>query len=244
MEIIEEEDINSDEDDSSKFEKPEPPEEDKFYNNRSNLYAFSVLSILTLLRISFLWQRKSFNYIYGYKGDGMNAGNPFYEILSEYPSMDQYYGLLAGLAYNVPDSLAGICLTLLPEGFNRKFLLGFVAICSGLTFVTTGTVNSLMVLCLMRMAQAACNSVSNPLFFSITAEYFPRNKRGTANSFLQSANNIGIALSSLSILVISKFGWRMTYKIMGAMSLILGALSLVYIKEPRPNSEPLVKPKP
>ena len=60
MEIIEEEDINSDEDDSSKFEKPEPPEEDKFYNNRSNLYAFSVLSILTLLRISFLWQRKSF----------------------------------------------------------------------------------------------------------------------------------------------------------------------------------------
>ena len=92
----------------------EPPEEEKFYNNRSDIYAWSVLSLLLLLRIAFMWQRKSFNYIYGYKGDGPHAGDPFYEILAAYPTMDQYYGTLAGLAFTVPDSLAGLCLTLLP----------------------------------------------------------------------------------------------------------------------------------
>lgn len=177
-------------------------EEEKFYNNRSDLYAYAIMFILLLVRCAFIWQRKSFNYIYGFKGDGFQLGNPDYEILSAYPNMDRYYGTLAGLAYSVPNSICGLFVSLMPKGFNRKYLLAAVTVIAGLSMSLTGWVNSILVLALMRMLHAACQSVTNPLLYSITADYFPKNRRGTANSILQSANNIGIAMSSLSIIII------------------------------------------
>ena len=55
---------------------------------------------------------------------------------------------------------------------------------AGLTQITTGMVDSLAVLFTMRIFHAACSSITNSLFFSLVADYFPRNKRGTANSIL------------------------------------------------------------
>ena len=122
--------------------------------------------------------------------------------------MDRYYGTLAGLAYSVPNSVCGLFVSLLPKGFNRKWLLAAVTLIAGLSMSATGWVDSILVLAVMRMVHAAANSVTNPLLYSITADYFPRNRRGLANSILQSANNIGIAMSSLSIIIIQKYGWR------------------------------------
>jgi MFS family permease len=55
----------------------------------------------------------------------------------------------------------------------------------------------------MRVFHAALNSVANTLFYSLVADYFPKNQRGFANSILQSANYVGIALSSISIIIIN-----------------------------------------
>lgn len=93
-------------------------------------------------------------------------------------------------------------ITLLPPGFNRKLALSTVAIIAGLSMLVTGNVNSLIVLALMRVVHAACNSFINPLEFSLVADYYPKDRRATANAILQSANVFGIALSSMSILVI------------------------------------------
>ena len=136
------------------------------------------------MRIMFIWQRKSFNYVYGFKGDHDQMNNPKYEILSSYPEMDKYYGVMAGLAYTLPDSIFGLMLGLMADGFNRKNLLVGVTFLAGATQLATGFVDSLGIMFLMRMAHAACNSVTNPLFFSIVADYFPRSQRGTANSLL------------------------------------------------------------
>lgn len=103
---------------------------------------------------------------------------------------------------------------------------------AGLTQLVTGAVDSLAMLCVMRVAHAACNSITNPLFYSLVADYFPRNQRGTANSILQSANYIGIALSSISVIIIGKLGWRPTYTLMGVLGIALGAFSNFFIKEP------------
>lgn len=209
----------------------------KFYNNRSNILAYAVLGTLLLLRITFQWQRKSFNYIYGFKGDGLQAANPAYEILTAYPALEQYYGFLVGFAYTVPISICGLFVSLLPPGFNRKIALATVAIIAGLSMSVTGTVNSLIVLTLMRVVHAACASFINPLEFSLVAEYFPKDRRATANAVLQSANVFGIALSSMSILVIQRYGWRQLYAIMGGLGIVLGTVAMLVIKEPRSKDE-------
>jgi MFS family permease len=76
------------------------------------------------------------------------------------------------------------------------------------------------------------NSSSNPLSFSIIADYFPPDKRATANSIIQAGNYIGVGVSSLSILLISKFGWRYCYGIMAAVGIAFGVMTGVLVKEP------------
>jgi MFS family permease len=131
-----------------------------------------------------MWQRKSFNYIYGFAGDGIQQGNPKYEILSSYPNMEIYYGTLAGVAYTIPESVAGLSLGFLKPGYNRKILLCSMIALAGTTQLATGIIDSLGVLFMMRCLQAACNSITNSLFFSLVADYFPKNRRGVANSIL------------------------------------------------------------
>ena len=67
--------------------------------------------------------------------------------------------------------------------------------------------------------------------YSLVSDYFPPDKRTTANSILSSANFVGIALSSMTILLIKQIGWRASYMTMGGMGL-LGGLLLFFIKNP------------
>jgi MFS family permease len=53
----------------------------------------------------------------------------------------------------------------------------------------------------MRIMHACLHSVINPLAFGTVADYFPQNQRARANSFLQSANFLGMALCSFSIII-------------------------------------------
>lgn len=86
---------------------------------------------------------------------------------------------------------------------NRSLLLGAVVIMASLTIGITGFVNSFTVLALMRIFHGMLNSATNPLSFSIISDYFPPNRRATANSIIQAGNYIGVGISSLSILLIS-----------------------------------------
>ena len=192
-------------------DKTEVGESDKFYNNRSSFYAWGVTMLLLLGRIAFGWGRKSLPYVYGFKGEGLQRGNPDFEILTALPGLDSYYGLLVGLAYTLPFSFGSIFVSLLPPGFNRKKLITAVSILAGLGMFLTGSIDSLAVLIVARVIHSLCNSISNPLFFSMAGDYFPKSRRGTANAVLQSANNIGFAISSMSILIVQSSGWRALY---------------------------------
>ena len=77
------------------------------------------------------------------------------------------------MAYTVPYSLCGLGVGLLEGGFNRKRLLAFTMVLAGLTQIFTGVTNSLTILCVMRILHAAFNSITNPLFYSLVADYFP-----------------------------------------------------------------------
>ena len=166
-------------------------------------YAYFVLFITLCARIMVQWQRKGLNYAYGYTGLGERANNPFYEIATAYPQLKSWYGLLVGLIYTVPYSFFGLVAGKISDSVNRKFFLGIVLILAGATCGVTGFVDSFFMLGAMRVLHGMLNSSSNPLSFSLIADYFPPEKRATANSIIQAGNYIGVGVSSFSILLIT-----------------------------------------
>jgi ACS family D-galactonate transporter-like MFS transporter len=107
-----------------------------------------------------------------------------------------------------------------------------IVVLSSISSLATGFVDSLAVLALMRVVHASLNSFTNPLMYSLIAQYFPKTERATANSLVQSSNFIGISISSLSIILISQYGWRITYYLMGAFGIFLGLIGFLFIRDP------------
>lgn len=200
--------------------------------NFNPLYAYFVLFIVLACRIMVQWHRKGLTYAYGYTYLGDVEKKTTFEIASSFPQLKQWYGLLAGLIYTIPYSFFGLVAGKISDSVNRKLFLGIVIILASVTMGISSVTNSFFVLSAMRVVHGMLNSSSNPLSFSIIADYFPPDKRSTANSIIQAGNYIGVGVSSLSILLISKFGWRTCYGIMGIVGAVFGALTMTLVKEP------------
>ena len=170
--------------------------------------SFMALTIITIIRIATQWQQKSIGYFYGFQGTGELAGSPKYEISTAYPELDTYYGLLVGLAYTLPYSISGLYAGSLTRTYNRRAMMIGVITALSLFQISTGLFDSFLVLAIFRFLHGTISSAINPLAFSLVSDYFPANKRSTANAILSSANFVGIALSSMTILLIKNIGWR------------------------------------
>ena len=83
----------------------------------------------------------------------------------------------------------------------------------------------------MRSVHGFCFSMTIPLLATMVRDYFPKRRRGTANSILYSANYFGTALSSLGILLISGLGWRQTYTIMGIIGIAIAGITNLVAKD-------------
>ena len=83
----------------------------------------------------------------------------------------------------------------------------------------------------MRVLHAIVNSATNPLTFSLVSDYVHPDKRNTVNSILGSSSYIGIALSSLAIMLIKKQGWRFSFGLLGLLSVAVSVITLLFLKE-------------
>jgi MFS family permease len=196
------------------------------------LYAYFVLFITLIARIMVQWQRKGINYSYGYTGLGLKMNNPLYEMGTFYPQLTEWYGWLIGFFYTIPYCFFGLVAGKMTDTVNRKTFLGIVLILAGAAVGVSGVYDSFLLLAIMRMVHGCLNSASNPVSFSLIQDYFPPEKRATANSLIQAGNYIGVGVSSLSILLINQFGWRYLYKFMGGLGVIFGIFTMLFVKEP------------
>ena len=145
--------------------------------------------------------------------------------------MVNYYGWMSGIAYTLPLSLGSIWLSSRTKRFDRKQMLCLAVGVAGLSQVVPGLVLSFPLLFLMRMVHGFCYALMQPLLVTLVRDYFPMDKRGTANSILYSASFIGTAMSSLGIMLISQLGWKATYITMGAFGLLTAILTSVFVKD-------------
>lgn len=219
-------DVSDDSEDSS---KPVQVAADK---GKIGAYGWFVMAVILAIRVVYQWQRSIFSYSYGYTGLGFQANNPIYEMATNYPELQKYFGLLTGFAYSIPFAGFGLWWGKMANNVNRKWMLGILMILTGVQFGIISFVDSFLILALMRPLLGLVSSAFNPLSFSLLADYFPPERRTTANSILQSGNYMGWGVSSLSVLAIKKFGWRYAYGLVGAFAAAIGLLTIGFVKEP------------
>ena len=109
-----------------------------------------------------------------------------YEITTAYPELASYFGILTGILYTLPFATTGLFVGKLAETKNRKFALGLVILAAGASMGITGFSSFFWGLAAMRILHGAINSATNPFSFSLISDYFPPDKRATANSMIHS----------------------------------------------------------
>lgn len=72
-----------------------------------------------------------------------------------------------------------------------------------------------------------------PAAYSLISDYFPPEKRTTANAIFGLGIFFGGSLASITIIMISYIGWRETYFVVGCFGILFGFIALVCIKEPK-----------
>lgn len=67
------------------------------------------LIIITLIGLSNSWQNNLIGYTFGFRGQTpLTKGNPVFEIVSQFPSLEKYFGLVGGMAYLFPLAIFSI----------------------------------------------------------------------------------------------------------------------------------------
>jgi MFS family permease len=119
------------------------------------------------------------------------------------------------------------------DKWNRKWTISAFMAAAACAMGGVAFFDSFLILAVSRFAIGLISSVFNPMSFSLLTDYFPADKRATANSIVQSGNYVGWGLSSISIMAIKQYGWRTTYGIIGSFALAVSALFAVIVKDPR-----------
>lgn len=102
---------------------------------------------------------------------------------------------------------------------------------SGSTLIS-GEVDSFWVLAGAQVFLGVFTTSFSAPAFSLLTDFFPANIRSYVNSILLSSSNFGSCLSSLSLLIIKKFGWREDFEITGWIGIFLGITLLAVVPEP------------
>ena len=102
----------------------------------------------------------------------------------------------------IPYSILGLLSGYLTRSNRRALIFGIIMIAMSSFHLTSAVTTSFSVVFLMRVLHGAISSATDPVSYSLIADYFPPEKRGTANAILSTGNFIGIAMSSLSIILI------------------------------------------
>lgn len=99
------------------------------------------------------------------------------------------------------------------------FAAGFLLWSAATTLV--GVATSFSMIFALRLALGAGESVAYPAYSRILASDFPEDRRGFANSLIDSATKVGPAVGTLAGgFLILHFGWRAFFFLLGGMSLL------------------------
>ena len=174
-----------------------------------------------------------------YEGDGDPNK---YQISTDIPGFTpNKFGLLSGAMFTIFFSITVLFAGVLADNMSRRLLMSTAAILWSLTSITTAISQTFFGVAASRMALGFFEAFIGPSAYSLIADYFPPEIRTTAIGIYAFGIYIGVAFSSLNIIMITLLGWRLTYAITGIVGVAIGILCFMFIQDPiRGRYEPRV----
>ena len=85
----------------------------------------------------------------------------------------------------------------------------------------------------LRAVIGASQAFFNPAAYTIISEIFPKKMIGSINGIFSSGIYLGGGLASLSIILDGQIGWRNTLFVIGGLGVLVAAMCLFLVTEPR-----------
>jgi len=161
---------------------------------------------------------------------------------------DTQFSLIMGFAFSLFYATMGIPIAVLSDRRSRPAIISLGIFVWSLATAGCGLARSFIHLFVMRMAVGTGEASLSPATYSMIADLFPRERRGTAVGFYAMGVFLGIGLAFIiGAFVIGRLDrmgpvtlpllgtlqpWQMVFVIVGFPSIVLGALMLT-VPEPR-----------
>jgi MFS family permease len=154
-------------------------------------------------------------------------------LKAEFALSDLQLGLLGGPAFAILYTAFGVPIARLAERKNRVRIVAIAAAVWSAMTALCGLATGYLGLFLARIGVSLGEAGCTPPAQSVIADYFPVNRRATALSIYA----LGVPLGSLTAYVLGgflaeRFGWRMTFLVLGLPGLLVALLLWLSVKEP------------
>ena len=186
--------------------------------------------ILLGAQISNQWQRFMIGTAYNYKDPN---DDPKYMISEDIPGFTKsIFGFASGFAFTALFSIMVLFSGVASDNCSRRLILGIAGILWSLTSITTGFSKTVFEVVFSRMMLGFFEAFCGPPAYSLIADYFPPEIRTTAIAIYNLGIYIGNALSSLIVILIEAFGWRLAYMITGVIGIFFALLCIIFVVDP------------
>jgi len=192
---------------------------------------------LLFVYISNQWSRSSIYYLVDFSQDA----TPFQSMNVDLQFTETQYGLLASVAFTSLFAIASILGGSLADKWDRKLLtIGSTLLWSIALFFTAYS-TTFYQLVLARIFMGLSCAFTTPAAYTYIRDKIPPNISALANSIYSSGVYIGGFLSSLSILMDEKVGWRQTCLIIAFYGLFATSIVSFFLPKDVPTITSLTR---
>ncbi len=166
--------------------------------------------------------------------DRQALGLVLQQIKGDFHLSDTQLGLLSGMAFALFYAVMGLPLARWADRGNRVLIIGLTSAIWSILVMSTGLAADFVQLILIRIGVAVGEAGFLPSAYSLIASYFDRSERPRA---------VAIYLMGPSLSVIvgyfaggwldTRYGWKIMFIALGFPGLLISALAVLYLKEPR-----------
>jgi MFS family permease len=171
----------------------------------------------------------AFNYV-----DRLALGLVLQNIKTDLHLTDTQLGLLSGLAFAVFYSVVGIPIARWADRGNRITIISLTTLLWSILVALCGAAATFTQLLLIRIGVAVGEAGCIPPAYSLIGDYFNRAERPRALAIYMLGGSLSMAIGYfLTGHLNERYGWRMTFALLGLPGLLLAALAAFTLKEPR-----------
>eukprot|EP00979_Chaetoceros_neogracilis_P005231 scaffold924_cov236-Chaetoceros_neogracile.AAC.1 len=182
---------------------------------------------LLLVYISNQWSRSSLYYLVDFSNS--ETSSPYTSMNLDIGFSEAQYGALASVAFTALFAIASLFAGRLADRNDRKLLtIGSTVAWSAAIFATALGEDYNQVLAARIFMGLAC-AFSTPSAYTLIRDLVSKERAALANSLYGSGVYLGGGLSSLSILLDGRIGWRGTCEVIAAFGLLATVSAAVFL---------------